>query len=179
MTWEDEFDLVYALEHTLGVMASAELRLHLQRMWAAVKRGGMFLLHKPYTLEAGQAILPVHTWESSNGTYTLVDKRLVHGNIKREHCVIIDPAAGPIEEYLEEQRFYTWEEITDPLYACGAEQVESLRDLDGNAARDGMEARVFVGRKGCSQSRAGMENLATAWSRRAEARLMPSDRPQG
>jgi hypothetical protein len=108
------------------------------------------LLQVPYTLEAAQAHLPVHTWACAHGTYTLVDKRLVQGNIKREHCIIIDPATGHIEEYVEEQRYDTWDEITALLHACGVAQVESLRDLDGNAARGGTEARVFVGRKGAS-----------------------------
>jgi SAM-dependent methyltransferase len=148
MTWECEFELVYALAHTLGFMSPDELRAHLHRMWMAVKRGGRLLLQVPYTLEAAQHVLPVHTWEASHGMYTLVDKRLVHGNIKREQCIIIDPAADRIQEYLEEQRYYTWGEITELLYACGMEQLESLRDLDGNTARDGTEARVFVGRKG-------------------------------
>jgi SAM-dependent methyltransferase len=146
--WEDEFTLVYALAHPLGFMAPDELRTHLHRMWRAVKRGGRLLLQVPYTLEAAQAVLLVHTWESANGKYTLVDKRLVHGNLKREQCIIIDPVAERIEEYLEEQRDYTWAEITALLQAVGVEQVESLRDLDGNGARDGTEARVFMGRKG-------------------------------
>ena len=147
IAWEHQFDLVYALEHTLGFMPPDELRRHLQRMWVAVKPGGTLLLEILYTLEAAQAALPLHTWEFSNGTYTLTDKRLVDGNIKREQCIIIDPAANRLEEYLEEQPYYTWEEITALLQASGVDQVKSLRDLNGNASRDGKEARVFVGRK--------------------------------
>ncbi|MBI4301719.1 MAG: class I SAM-dependent methyltransferase [Chloroflexi bacterium] len=147
MTWECEFDLVYALAHPLGFMPEIELKRHLQRMWAAVKHGGRLLLQVPYTLEAAQTALPVHTWNVTNGTYTLVDKRLVHGNIKQEHCIIIDPAEGRIQEYFEEQRYYTWSEIVELLRACGVKQVKSLRDIDGNAARNGDEARVFMIKK--------------------------------
>src|SRR4030043_1194150 len=62
MKWEREFDLVYALEHTLGFMSKDELKRHLRRMWEAVKPGGMLLLQVPYTLEAAQSSLPAHPW---------------------------------------------------------------------------------------------------------------------
>ncbi len=63
MTWVGEFDLVYALEHTLGFMDPDELHRHLSRMCAAVKPGGWLLLHVPFTLEAAIANFPVHTWD--------------------------------------------------------------------------------------------------------------------
>ncbi|MBI4767850.1 MAG: hypothetical protein HY787_25190 [Deltaproteobacteria bacterium] len=147
MTWDGEFDLVYALEHTLGFMSADELIRHLQCMWKAVKDGGWFLLQIPYTLEAEEATMPVHKWEFSDGRYTLVDKCIVEGNKKREQCVIIDPGTNRIDEYFEEQRYYTWKEIIDLLNEAVVEQIKSLRDLSGHVASDGKEAKVFLGRK--------------------------------
>ena len=147
MTWDGEFDLVYALEHTLGFMSPDELIRHLQCMYKAVKDGGWFLLQIPYTLEAEATTLPVHKWGFSDGRYTLVDKCIFEGNIKREKCVIIDPGKNRIDEHFEEQRYYTWKEIIELLNEAGVKQVKTLRDLRGHKAYEGKDAKVFLGRK--------------------------------
>lgn len=101
----------------------------------------------PYTLEAVEITMPVHKWEFSDGRYTMVDKCIVDGNIRREQCVIIDPSTNRIDEFFEEQRYYTWKEIIELLNEAGVEQVKSLRNLGGHVASDGKEAKVFLGRK--------------------------------
>lgn len=145
--WHDRFELVYALRHTLGFMREDELFSHIAKLWQAVKQGGYFILNIPYTLEAGVKNLPISKWEEKEGVYSLVDKFITNDNVKKERCVIIDSNANRIEEYIEEQRYYKWQEIIDLLECCGVQDVQSLRDFDGNLATNGEECRTFLARK--------------------------------
>lgn len=147
MPWVEEFDLVFALRHTLGFMKSDELKMHLKKMWQTVKSGGTFLLNSLYTLERGRIILPVHKWSEQEGKYILTDKYITADNIKKERCIIIDPLAGRIDEYLEEQRYYSWKEILDLLAGCGVKNVKSLRDFDGNTTSEGKDVMMLLAKK--------------------------------
>jgi SAM-dependent methyltransferase len=145
--WVEEFDLVFALRHTLGFMKYDELKAHLKKMWGAVKAGGTFLLNIPHTLESGRFVLPVRSWSMWEGRYLLEDKYITEDNIKKEHCVIIDPSADRIDEYFEEQRYYSWKEILDLLVDCGIKNAKSLKDFDGNTTSEGKDAVIFLAKK--------------------------------
>lgn len=145
--WADEFDLVYAIRHTLGFMTQDELRTHIKKMWDAVKPGGKLLLSIPCPLEMERSKLPVHKWSIQDEKYILVDKFLTDENIKREHCIIINTKQSRIEEYIEEQIYYSKEEIINILNECGVSNIHVLKDFTGNVATDGKEAKVFIGEK--------------------------------
>jgi len=146
--WVGEFDLVLGLEHVLGFMALTEIRIHLQKMWEAVAPKGTFLLHiAGGTLEAWRQRYPVNKWETQNGKYVLVDKHLTEDGVKKERTLIIDPSSDTIEEYLEEQKYYTCAETLKLLTESGVKNIQIMSDLDGNAAREGKEACFFVAYK--------------------------------
>lgn len=145
--WINEFDLVLALDHTLGFIEPKELYLHFQKMCKAVKHQGIFLLGIPGTLEAMRSKFPVNKWEMRDEKYVLEEKYISKDNIKKEHCIIIDPLVDRIDEWLEEQRYYSLKEILGILKGSGIENVQIMRDLDGNPADEAKEAFFFMARK--------------------------------
>jgi len=147
ISWINKFDLVLALDHTLGFIEPKELHLHFQKMWKAVKDQGFLLLGIPGTLEAMRPKFPVNRWEMRGGKYVLVEKYISKNNIKKEQCIIIDPSADRIDEYVEEQRYYSLKEILGILKGSGIENVQTMRDLEGNLADEAKEAFFFMARK--------------------------------
>ncbi|MCL1849016.1 MAG: class I SAM-dependent methyltransferase [Clostridiales bacterium] len=145
--WEEAFDLVIAIRHTLGFMSYDELTGHIARIWRSVKPGGCFILSVPYTLERAVLGLPVNQLSERDGIFYLTDKFLMEENIKVERFCVIDPAKDTIEEFNEKQRYYAWQEILDLLYSCGITDVASLKDFNGSPATDGEDARIFLMRK--------------------------------
>jgi len=147
ITWKEQFDLVYTLRHTLGFMSHKELRVQLKKMWNAVKVGGSFLLSIPYSLESQMKLFPVHKWYEEKGKYILVDKQISTKNIKKELCIIIDPKNNTIDEYHEEQKYYSTDEIVKILKSCGIRNITLLKDLKGSKAQKSEEALFFLGKK--------------------------------
>jgi SAM-dependent methyltransferase len=147
MQWKNEFDLVCALGVPLGFMDLNEVQSHIEKMWEAVKPNGAFLLNVPYSLESAKKILPVNKWEIIEGKYSLTDKRILNNNIKREHFIIIDPSSDQIDEWYEEQRYFSGDAILDLLKQCGVEEPQGLVDIDGTIAANGENATFFIARK--------------------------------
>ncbi|MDA3917931.1 MAG: hypothetical protein PF690_13305 [Deltaproteobacteria bacterium] len=128
-------------------MDEIELQYHIKKMWGAVKSNGIFLLNVPYSLESAIEEMPVNKWEIIEGKYSLTDKRIVNENVKREHCVIIDPSSDQIDEWFEEQRYFYGNEILDLLKRCGVKEAIGLIDIDGKVAANGENAKFFIARK--------------------------------
>lgn len=147
MTWSKHFDLAIAMRHTLGFMSQDELKVHLHRIWEALKPNSYFILTVPYTLEMGREMLPVHRWVESDGKFTLVDKYITDNNVKVERCVLFDSMSDIMEEFYEEQRYYSWVEIIDMLHECGFKNINVLKNFDDEIATDGKEARIYFMQK--------------------------------
>lgn len=146
--WVEEFDLVFAIEHTLGFVDIKELHMQLKKMWAAVVAKGTFLLGiAGGTLEAWRPRYPVHKWELQNGKYILTDKSLTEDGIKKERTIIINPNSDRMDEYLEEQKYYTLKEIQNLLAKVGIKNIKVIKDLDGAPIVEAKEARYFIAKK--------------------------------
>ncbi len=147
--WKDRFVLVYSLALPLGFMDDDELQLHIQQMWSAVKEGGTLFMGVPHMLEPNDDFIPVNKWEKTEGVFTLTDKYIDDNNIKREHCVIIDPAANRIDEWYEEQRYYSENDIVELLRQCGIEASKAIVDIYGDTSADSQyRPMLFLARKG-------------------------------
>jgi len=146
--WKNRFDLVYSLALPLGFMDEDELQTHIQKMWDAVKEGGTLLMGIPHMLDLSDDFSPINKWNKAEGVYTLTDKSIDGNNIKREHCVVIDPAANTIDEWFEEQRYYSGDDMIDLLKQCGVEASKARFDLHGDRSTDlHLNPKLFIARK--------------------------------
>lgn len=146
--WIEEFDLIIALEHVLGFMDQKEVTKHIRKIWDSLAPGGTFLLGLAGgTLESWQSRYPVHKWEEVNGKYILTDKSLTKEGLKKEKTIIIDLPLNRVDEYVEEQQYYTLHEFRGMLSSAGIKQVHVFKDLDGNLTKSATNSRFFVAKK--------------------------------
>lgn len=131
---QSRYDLVLAYNHTLGLMADDELHEQFCRLRRALRPEGVMLLRT-----AGPQLTPgaegraSRGWAERDGRFILSAQRIEQGE-RHEQCIVIDPAAGEVIEYVERQRALSLDAVLQLLASSGWRHVAALGDLDGAPA---------------------------------------------
>ena len=137
------YDVVIAINHTLGFMDDTELAAQFERFAYALRPGGKLLLTTagPQCVPGGDS-QPTKSWEEKEGRFILSEKRM-EGSVRIERCVVIDTAKQEIVEYHEEQRAFLRVEVVDLLRNAGFQYIKCLKDLAGTAVSE-KEFGVYI-----------------------------------
>lgn len=130
------YDVVIAINHTLGFMDDSELGSQFKRLAKALRPGRKLLMKTagPQCRPGGE-FRATRTWGEKDGRFILTEKRM-EDRVRIEHCIVIDTAKSEIVEYHEEQRAFSRGEVVQLLRDAGFQSIECLRDLAGNGASD-------------------------------------------
>lgn len=133
---ESFYDIVIAMNHTLGFMDDNELGTQFKRLAHTLRPGGKLLLKTAGPqLALNDDSRMVKDWAEKDGRFILSQKRM-EGSVRIEHCVVIDIVKEEIVEYHEKQRAFSRDEVVQLLNNAGFQAVKCLRDLSGNSASD-------------------------------------------
>ncbi|ACB85734.1 class I SAM-dependent methyltransferase [Natranaerobius thermophilus] len=146
LTETDEYDMIFAYNHTLGFMSPEELMDHFAKIYKALKPQGVFFLKT-----AGPQIKPDQTtdqekdWAEQEDKFIMSEKSIVDG-YRYEKCIVIDLTKEEIIEYREKQRAFSFEEVKNVLTEAGFSKIDSYKDLQGNQANRN-EFGVYICKK--------------------------------